>query len=138
MMSNIEFSTEEEHEKIKRQLANYMEKKYSYIVTHMADAAPRYPQPPKIGRHIPDILAEKRVGDEVFRAVGEAKSCVDLDDEEIKEQIQDYVFEKSGYEFFLGVLKRCEGRAKNILKELDVSYSRDKNNHLVAFKINQK
>jgi len=134
-MSRIELAAGEEHEGVKRRLANFMQEKYSYEITHMADAAPDYPQPPKIGRHIPDILAEKKVGDKIFKAIGEAKSCVGLDDDETKEQIEDYRFENSGCEFFLGVPKRCQEKAEKILNELGVSYSRNKKNHLVLINI---
>jgi len=130
-MPDIRLAAGEEHEEVKKRLAKYMQTEYSYTITHMADAAPKYTEPPKIGRHIPDILAEKKVGDKTQKAIGEAKSCTGLDDEETKEQIEDYDYKKSKHEFFLGVPESCLDKATELMSELE--YSTDKKNHLVHF-----
>lgn len=128
-MSDIKQAASKEHEHIKNELAKYMQTKYSYTITHMANAAPDYQEPPKIGRHIPDILAEKKIDSQIQRAIGEAKSCVGLDDEETKEQIEDYNYNTSKREFFLCIPKQCREDAEKLMSKLE--YSEDKKNHLV-------
>jgi len=127
-MSSIKSAAGNEHEQTKGMLAKYMMDTYNYEITHMADAAP-CPQPLKIGRHIPDILAEKTVNGIIVKAIGEAESCVGLESQDTKEQIEDYKYESSGYEFFLGVPLECIEIAKTLMK--GIPCGTDKKNHLV-------
>ena len=133
-MSKIQLSASDEHEAIKKKLAKSMESQYGYTITHMADSAPRYPEPPKVGRHIPDIMAEKTVNNIMVKAVGEAESCSGLGTEDTKEQIEDYRYESSGFEFFFGVPDECCDDSKALLTKLKISWGPDKKNHHYCYK----
>ena len=72
-------------------------------------------------------MGKKTVNKKTVKAIGEAESCSGLTAKDTKEQIEDYNYESSGYEFFFGVPKKCCDDAKALLTELNVSWGSEKN-----------
>jgi len=74
-----------EHQRMVKGLMDKL-KELGFRITHAAYEG--YNEPYKIGRHEPDIIAYK--DEEELTAIGEAKTCDDLDEQRTEEQFQDF------------------------------------------------
>ena len=115
----------EEHQELVKALIKAL-KGEGFTITHAANMSPQYPEPPKVGRHEPDIRA---INDQELVAYGEAKRCEDLGNERTKEQFEDFSnrvmtsgkSKGKNVPFHIIVPKQCEDDLWTVLKDLGLS-----------------
>lgn len=134
-MSSVDKAESPEHRKLVKGLMEYL-KGIGFETTCAAYEG--YPQCEEMKERVPDVMGKNAQG---LFAIGEAKTCDDLDNERTNEQLK--VFSNrimaSGnlkgqtVPFYIGIPKACIQQLKDLLKKLGLD--KKSNIYMVYFEI---